>query len=150
MQGRLELFFALTLLVVNGAGGAEGGATRSLRAAAGGMFTMGVGINDRIPERPGDWALLKAQFSVVTPENCLKPNPVQVAEGKFNFALADGFVDFARSNRLDVVGHCLVWAKDDRTPPWFFRDGTNAAGRGLLLARMKTCLLYTSPSPRDS
>jgi endo-1,4-beta-xylanase len=39
--------------------------------------------------------------------------------------------------RLEVVGHCLVWAKDDRTPPWFFRDGANTAGRELLLARMK-------------
>ena len=104
-----------------------------LREAAAGLFTIGVGISDRIPERPADWPLLTAQFSAVTPENCLKPDPVQVAEGKFNFTRADAFVDFAASQPLQVVGHCLVWAKDDRTPPWFFRDGTNAASRELLL-----------------
>ncbi|MBK9137357.1 MAG: endo-1,4-beta-xylanase [Verrucomicrobia bacterium] len=109
----------------------------SLRQAAEGSFVIGVGIHDRIPARPQDWPLLRAQFNSVTPENCLKPDPVQVAEGRFNFSLADAFVDFAVSNRLQVVGHTLVWAKDDRTPPWFFRDGANAAGRELLLARMK-------------
>jgi len=117
---------------------AESGAEASLRTAAKGMFTMGVGISDRIPQQPEDWPLLTAQFNAVTPENCLKPNPVQVVEGAFNFGLADPFVSFAVSNRLQVIGHCLVWAKDDRTPPWFFRDGTNAASSELLLKRMKT------------
>jgi endo-1,4-beta-xylanase len=126
------------LLVVTAALAADPLAPRSLRAAAGGAFTIGAGIDDRIPERPADWPLLIAQFSAVTPENCLKPDPVQVAEGKFNFSRADAFVEFAKTKGLQVVGHCLVWAKDDRTPPWFFRDGTNAAGRELLLARMKT------------
>lgn len=82
--------------------------------------------------------MLLTQFNSVTPENCLKPDPVQVAEGRFNFSLADAFVDFAVSNRLQVVGHTLVWAKDDRTPGWFYRDGTNLASAELLLARMKT------------
>lgn len=99
---------------------------------------IGVGIHDRIPDRHEDWDLLKAQFSAVTPENCLKPDPVQRTEGQFNFTVPDRFVGFANSNGLQVIGHCLVWAKDDRTPPWFFRDGTNLANRSLLLQRMKT------------
>ncbi|HSA29128.1 MAG TPA: endo-1,4-beta-xylanase [Phycisphaerae bacterium] len=111
---------------------------RSLRAASNGLFTIGAGVNDRIPETPNDWPLLIAQFSALTPENCLKPNPVQVAEGSFNFTRPDAFVAFAASRHLQVVGHCLVWAKDDRTPPWFFRDGEGTADRDLLLARMKT------------
>lgn len=126
------------LLVGLRALGAEPGSPASLREAAAGLFAIGAGISDRIPERPVDWPLLTAQFSAVTPENCLKPDPVQVAEGKFNFTNPDAFVDFAAAKGLQVVGHCLVWAKDDRTPPWFFRDGTNTASRELLLARMKT------------
>jgi endo-1,4-beta-xylanase len=117
---------------------AESGSPRSLRDAAAGLFTIGVGISDRIPEQLADWPLLTTQFSAVTPENCLKPDPVQVAEGNFAFTHADAFVSFAESNHLEVVGHCLVWAKDDRTPPWFYRDGSNAASREVLLARMKT------------
>jgi endo-1,4-beta-xylanase len=140
VHGRFHFtgLLSLTLLTATAASCAELTTTHSLRAAADGVFTIGVGIHDHIPERPSDWPLLTAQFSSVTPENCLKPDPVQVVEGKFNFTRADGFVDFAHAKGLQVVGHCLVWAKDDRTPPWFFRDGTNIAGRDVLLARMKT------------
>ena len=129
--------YAVILLATSSWTHSEPDTPRSLREAAASLFTVGVGLSDRIPERPADWPLLTTQFGAVTPENCLKPDPVQAAEGKFNFARADAFVDFAISHRLQVVGHCLVWAKDDRTPPWFFRDGTNTASRARLLERMK-------------
>lgn len=111
---------------------------RSLKEAARGRFALGVAVADRIPEQPEDWALLTREFTMVTPENCLKPDPVQKADGRFDFGRADAFVGFASEHKLAVVGHCLVWAKDDRTPPWFFRDGTNAASRELLLSRMNS------------
>jgi endo-1,4-beta-xylanase len=100
---RAKLLFGLMLVAANATLGAERDTPRSLRAAATGLFTSGVGIHDRISERPADWPLLFAQFSAVTPENCLKPDPVQVTEGKFNFARADAFVAFAASNNLQVV-----------------------------------------------
>lgn len=136
-----SLLRCLSLLVVVGTGfdaRAEAATAPSLREAAARLFPIGVGVHDQIANRPEDWALLTTQFSAVTPENCLKPDPVQRREGQFNFTVPDRFVAFANSNRLDVVGHCLVWAKDDRTPPWFFRDGTNQAGGALLLERMNT------------
>ena len=109
----------------------------TLRRAAAGKFPIGVGISDRIPERPQDWPLLTAQFSMVTPENCMKPASVQPVEGQFHFERPDAFVEFAVRQKLPVVGHCLVWAKDDRTPAWFFRDGDKLASRELLLERMR-------------
>jgi len=118
--------------------GADSDSARSLKAAAAGAFAIGVGLSDRIAERPMDWPLLLSQFNSVTPENCLKPAALQAEQGQFSFAQADAFVDFTFSNRLQVVGHCLVWAKDDRTPGWFYRDGSNYAKGDLLLARMKT------------
>jgi endo-1,4-beta-xylanase len=138
VRSTFHLLLVLPLLIAAAASGAEPANPKSLRAAAAGLFTIGVGIHDRIPERPADWPLLTNHFAAVTPENSFKPDPVQVAEGKLNFTRPDAFVDFANRHRLQVIGHCLVWAKDDRTPPWFFRDGTNIAGRDLLLARMKT------------
>ncbi len=109
----------------------------SLRSAATDLFEVGVGISDQIPARTNDWPLLTKQFGTVTPENCMKPVAIQPTEGQFNFSQADAFVEFAARNRLKVVGHCLVWAKDDRTPPWFYRDGDQPASRELLLARMR-------------
>ena len=67
----------------------------------------------------------------------MKPAKIQAAEGNWDFAQADTFVDFAAKNGLKVVGHCLVWAKDDRTPAWFYRDGETPASRELLLERMR-------------
>ena len=138
-MNRPALFTVAGLLLVLSAGSARGAAPgeRTLREAAAGRFEIGVGISDRIPERPVDWPLLTAQFGIITPENCMKPAAVQPVEGEFHFEQPDAFVAFANQRRLKVVGHCLVWAKDDRTPAWFFRDGAGAASRELLLARMR-------------
>ncbi|MBI5383544.1 MAG: endo-1,4-beta-xylanase [Verrucomicrobia bacterium] len=140
-QARLRSHWAVmaaTIAVAVSATGAEPGSVRSLRAAAEGTFLIGVGLSDHISARPQDWPLLLSQFNCLTPENSLKPDPVQRVEGQFRFSQPDAFVDFATSNHLQVVGHCLVWAKDDRTPAWFYRDGTNVASAKLLMARMKT------------
>ena len=110
-------------------------AAESLRELA--PFAVGVGISDQIAKRPQDWPLLKREFSVITPENCMKPASIQPQAGVWRWEIADAFVNFALSNDLKVVGHCLVWAKDDRTPSWFCNDGAQPASREVLLARMK-------------
>ena len=104
-------------------------ASTSLKSAAEGLFGVGVGVGLRITGRPDDWRLLTSQFGYVTPENCMKVAGVQPDEGRFNFSRTDAFVDFATEKQLKIVGHCLVWAKDDRTPAWFYRDGENDASR---------------------
>jgi endo-1,4-beta-xylanase len=108
---------------------------QSLRTVS--PWGSGVGISDRIADRPGDWPLLTAHFGMVTPENCMKPDALQRQSGQWRFEPADRFVDFARSKDLKVVGHCLIWAKDDRTPAWFYLDGDKPASKEVLLARMK-------------
>jgi endo-1,4-beta-xylanase len=109
----------------------------NLKSASAGMFNIGVGLTDRIAERPADWELLTNHFTYLTAENSMKMAAVQGAEGRFNFTLPDSFVAFVTAHGLEVCGHCLVWAKDDRTPAWIYRDGTNAASRELLLKRMQ-------------
>ena len=83
-------------------------------------------------------ALILRQFGSVTPENCMKMTEVQPVEGEFHFEQADALVAFAHQNQLQVVGHTLIWAKDDRTPPWVFLDGDKPASRELVLERMHT------------
>ena len=109
----------------------------TLRSASAGLFEIGAGVSDNIPQITNDWPLLMAQFSVITPENCMKPAAIQASAGKFDFVPADAFVEFATVQGLKAVGHCLVWAKDDRTPPWFFQDGDRPAPAQLLLQRMQ-------------
>ena len=66
---------------------------RTLRQAS--PWAAGVGLADRIPERPADWPLLTTQFSHVTPENCMKPAAVRPSEQAWHFEQADRFVAFA-------------------------------------------------------
>lgn len=108
---------------------------QTLRQAS--PWASGVGLADRIADRPADWPLLTAQFSHVTPENCMKPAAMRPSEQAWNFEQADRFVAFANAKDLKVVGHCLVWAKDDRTPAWFYQDGDKEVSKEVLLARMK-------------
>jgi endo-1,4-beta-xylanase len=58
-------------------------------------------------------------------------------EGEFRFDAADRFVEFAAEHNLEIVGHCLVWASDERTPEWFFKDGDDTATAELVLSRME-------------
>lgn len=109
----------------------------SLTKATGGRFEIGVGVSDLIAEQPEKWDLLKKHFTILTPENCMKPQSFQPSEDQINSTRPDQFIDFALKNNLRVVGHTLVWAKDDRTPPWFYLDGDKPASKEVLLERMR-------------
>ena len=116
-----------------------GGGGASLREKYDRLFIMGVALDGNLP---GDYnaselRLIGAQFAALTPVNCMKMTHLQPEEGHFDFRMADGLVAFAATNRLKVCGHCLVWAKDERTPEWVFRDGEQRASRELLLKRMQ-------------
>ena len=110
----------------------------TLATAAKGVFEIGVGLGVRAVKTDAEKKLLRSQFSYLTPENCMKPAAVQNKEGEFKFGGPDRFMKMARENGKKVVGHCLVWAKDDRTPEWFFKDGDKPVSKELLLKRMKT------------
>ncbi len=111
---------------------------RSLKGAAGSRFKVGVGISHRTIKEPENVALIKQHFAILTPENCMKPQAVQPGEGEWNFKNADCFADFARDNKLGIVGHCLVWAKDDRTDEWMLKEGEAPVSREKLLQRIET------------
>ncbi len=80
--------------------------------------------------------LLFNNFSTVTPENCMKPEPLQPVEGRFDFAKGDALVEMARANGLTVNGHTLVWHQ--QCPDWFFTDDGKPADRDLVLKRMRS------------
>ena len=103
-----------------------------------GKFLVGVGVSARIIDRPSDLPLLTQNFEMVTPENCMKPQGVQAVEGKFQFGKCDAFVKFAEDHQLQVAGHCLVWAKDDRTPDWWKFENGKPTSKEKLFERLKT------------
>jgi endo-1,4-beta-xylanase len=115
-------------------------ASHSLQAKFGSKFVVGVALGGRLPDdySKDEQKLIIEQFGGVTPENCMKMTQIQPIEGQFHFEQADALVAFAQAHKMQVVGHTLVWAKDDRTPAWVFLDGDKPASRELVLQRMKT------------
>ncbi|MCO8122418.1 endo-1,4-beta-xylanase [Stieleria sp. TO1_6] len=138
----LVLLSFTPFLVVAGASVAQESSgptdTAALKEVVGNRFKIGVGVSEQILSDPKCSDLIREQFQILTPENCMKPQGIHPEEDRWNFAAPDRFVAFAKQNNLEVVGHCLVWAKDDRTDEWMKngKDG-NAVSRDELLARIE-------------
>src|SRR5690606_25659564 len=123
---------------------------RSLQAAAGDRFKIGVGVGHRVVQNPDDLALILEHFEVLTPENCMKPKSVQPSEGEWRFATSDRFVEIAREKKLEIVGHCLVWASDEWTDGWMKKENGQPVSRETLLRRIETHVGTVVERYRDS
>lgn len=53
--------------------------------------------------------LIKREFNAITPENIMKSQIVHPAPDRYNFTLADKYVEYGQKNNMYVVGHTLVW-----------------------------------------
>jgi endo-1,4-beta-xylanase len=87
-------------------------------------ITSGRGFR-RSPEQvAADIALVKAQFNQVVAENEMKWGSLHPRAGKdgYDFTAADAFVEFGRTNGMELAGHTLVW--HNQTPNWVF-EGTH-------------------------
>lgn len=61
-------------------------------------------------------SLVKKQYNVLTAENSMKSMFLQPEYGKFAFAEADQFIDYAKQRNMQVIGHTLVW--HSQLPPY--------------------------------
>ena len=116
----------------------ESKSEKALQEALKGKFLIGVAMNaDQITGKDtAGVRLIKQHFNSITPENCMKSEVLQSEEGKFDFALADQYVDFGQKNNMFIVGHTLIW--HSQAPKWFFvdKDGKDVS-REVLIERMK-------------
>ena len=81
--------------------------------------------------------VIKQNFNAIVAENCMKSGPMQPQEGKFDFTLADKFVEFGLKNNMHITGHTLIW--HSQAPRWFFTDSLgNQVSPEVLKERMKT------------
>ena len=86
-----------------------------------------VGMAGDVPGNYSDaeLALVRENFGVVTPENCMKPAPVHPDEATWRFERPDALVKWCEANHIAVHGHTLVWHA--QTSGWFFEGGDKAA-----------------------
>ncbi len=97
----------------------------SLKEAAQGRFLIGAAINEKVILGTDEKsvALVDRNFDAISPENCLKWESVHPAPDRYDFKVADRYVEFGTKRHLNILGHTLMWHY--QTPDWVF---TNADG----------------------
>ncbi len=110
----------------------------TLKAAFQNDFLIGAALNPSqfCESNRAVAALVKQQFNSISPENILKWEKIHPAPGRYDFTLADRYVNFGVENKMFIVGHNLVW--HEQTPPWVFQNEQGQpVSREVLLARMR-------------
>ena len=74
-------------------------------------FLIGTAMNEsQIEEKDSaEDALIKQQFSALTPENIMKAEIIQPGWNTYHFEYADKLVAFAQRNHIKVNAHTLIW-----------------------------------------
>lgn len=110
----------------------------SLKGAFGDKFHIGVAINSEQAAGRDTAAVrvVKQHFNAVVAENCMKSEVIHPEEDRYDFTLADEFVNFGEENNLWITGHCLIW--HSQLSRWFCVDdkGNNVSPE-VLKQRMK-------------
>jgi endo-1,4-beta-xylanase len=109
----------------------------SLAQAFAGRFAIGMALGQRETADPAVLALVARHATAVSPENIMKPGPLQPRPGAFSFAAADAFVALAAERGWTVYGHTLTW--HIQGADWMFTGPDGApAGRESVLERQRT------------
>ncbi len=94
----------------------------SLKAAAQGRFLVAAAINEKVilGTDQESVALFDRHFDAVSPENCLKWESVHPEPDRYDFSVADRYVEFGTQRHLNILGHTLMWHY--QTPDWVFKN----------------------------
>jgi len=109
--------------------------SKALKDVYAGTFLMGA-AGDLRGYSDAELANIKTHYDILTPENCMKPQPIHPSEDTYNFTTADAMVEWCQANGVKVWGHTLIWHA--QTGQWFFQgtDGEPAT-RELAMERLK-------------
>lgn len=110
----------------------------TLKAALADKFLIGTALNKALITGRDTTGvrIVEEQFSTIVAEDCMKSVKLLKAPGKYDFTLADKFVEFGASRGLPMTGHVLIW--HSQLPKWFCHDEKGALiAPELLRERMK-------------
>ncbi len=82
--------------------------------------------------------VIRDNFNMITPGNELKWTRLRPTPEAFNFADADGMMEFAQNNGLQVHGHNLCW--NTANPAWFDSVLTKGNARQYLTTHITTVM----------
>jgi endo-1,4-beta-xylanase len=112
------LFIAALVVSAYGQDSARTAPQKTLKEAYAKKFLIGT-ASDLRGLSEAELANVKTHYDILTPENCMKPQPIHPSERRYNFAIPDSLVDWCQNNGVKVWGHTLGW--HSQTAPWFFQ-----------------------------
>lgn len=101
-------------------------------------FLIGTAVNEQqFTGKDSEGAqLIAKQFDAIVAENCMKSQSLHPEENRYDFSLADRFVEFGEKNGQSIIGHTLIW--HSQLPDWFCTDKEgNNVEPDVLKQRMK-------------
>ena len=143
-------FFLIVAIAVSASGqdNAKTAPQKTLKEAYAGKFLIGA-ANDLTSISEAESANIKMQYDIITPENCMKPQPIHPSEDTYNFVTSDAMVEWCQKNGLKVWGHTLAW--HSQTPSWFFQEKNLATGEAAKPATQPATVLDpNSPRPNTA
>ena len=111
---------------------------RTLKEVLGDKYLIGASVNQWqvAGEDPQADALIQKHFNSIVAENCMKSEVIHPEENRYDFDLADQFVEYGEKNHQFIIGHCLIW--HSQLSPWFCVDSLgNNVSPEVLKQRMK-------------
>jgi endo-1,4-beta-xylanase len=107
-----------------------------LKDAFAGKFLIGA-AGDLRGYSEAELANIKANYDILTPENCMKPERIHPREDEYSWSTPDALVQWCEDNDIQVWGHTLVW--HSQTGRWFFQseDDDRSATREVAMERLK-------------
>ena len=102
------------------------------------LWRIGVAVSNQALEGRADaeLALIAREFNSVTAENAMKWGEIQPDGVNWRWERADRLVDFAQKNKMDVLGHTLLW--HSQVPQSLFTDTERKpVSREVLLGKLK-------------
>lgn len=110
----------------------------SLKESFGKHFLIGAALNESLilGKDTNGVNIVRQHFNSIVAENCMKCAHIHPKEGRYDFSLADKFVQFGEDNQMAIIGHCLIW--HSQLPDWFCVDSQgNNVSPDVLRKRMK-------------
>ncbi len=96
-------------------------------------FLIGAAFSNELT--PAEERIVARQLTSITSENPMKPKGVQPKEGGFSFGRPDYIRGIAKKYDLKLVGHTLMWPKNE--PNWWFGDVPGKTRKQAVLDRLE-------------
>jgi len=90
--------------------------SKTLKGAHAGAFLLGA-AGDLRGYSEEELTNIKTHYDILTPENCMKPQPIHPLKDQYNWTTADALVKWCEDNGVKVWGHTLGWHA--QTASWF-------------------------------